>query len=228
MKNKNIFLIMTIIVMIFECYNSEISVTTNKVGDIDGYTYEFWKEEGTGYMNLLGGGSCFCRWFFEKDAIFRIGKRLDSPKLWNEFGNFTVKYNADYSPTCNSYLSIYGRNKKLYNDFYIVENWGASSPSGEYHIGSIWLDGDYYDMYMTPRIKALIPPVPGGYCYYEQLWSVRRNKRTEGTDNVRKHMEEWSKQGLNFGIIDEVFLSIEVHDKNVGHSYIYETNITVG
>ena len=179
MKNKSLSLIMAILVMILKCYNSELILNTNTTGYLDGYRYEFFKEgDGSAQMRLLGGGIFHCKWMFAKGAYFRIGKRLDNPKLWNEFGNFTVKYNAQYFGNRNSALSIYGRNNALYNEFYIVESWGDSRPSGQNHIGSILVDGDDYDMYVSPRYKIL--GMTGVYCTFKQLWSVRRNKRTEG------------------------------------------------
>ena len=53
---------MAFLVMIFEWYNCEATITDNKVGEIDGYSYELKKDVGTAYMNLNGGGKFSCEW----------------------------------------------------------------------------------------------------------------------------------------------------------------------
>ena len=224
MKTKSLSLIMTFLVMVFECYNSEILVISNKIGNIDDYTFENWKDRGSTYMTLLGKGKFSCGWNNINNCVFRIGKRWDSTKLWYEFGNFSVKYKVDYQPIGNSYLSVYGWTRDPLIEFYVIESWGVWRPPGKEPIGNFDIDGDTYDIYIDDRINQ---PSIDGVTTFKQFWSVRRTKRTEGAVSVFKHFEEWGRREMYLGKMHEVSLAVEGYQSN-GKATVLENIITVG
>jgi hypothetical protein len=224
MKIKSLSLIMAFLVMIFECYNCEIYLDTNKIGDIDGYTYENWKDNGVTYMTLLGEGRFSCGWNNINNAVFRIGKRWDTTRVWYQYGNFNVKFNVDYRPWGNSYLSVYGWTRDPLIEYYIVESWGDWRPPGVNPIGNYWLDDETYDVYIADKFNA--PSIDGDRTF-KQFWSVRRSKRTYGTVSVFKHFEQWANRGMYLGKMYEVSLAVEGYQSS-GQAYVYENTITVG
>jgi hypothetical protein len=146
MRKQSLSLIMAFLVMIFECYNCEIMINSNKIGQIDGYTYELWKDNGNVYMTLNGGGKFSCGWSNINNALFRIGKKWNCSKYWYQLGNINVKFNVNYQPNGNSYLCVYGWTRQPLIEYYIVDSWGTWRPPGGSSRGQIWVDGDNYDI----------------------------------------------------------------------------------
>ena len=224
MRNKSLSLIVAFLVMIFECYNCETMITSNKIGKIDGYTYELWKDYGNVYMTLNGGGKFSCGWSNINNALFRIGKKWDCSKFWYQLGNINVKFNVNYQPSGNSYLCVYGWTRQPLIEYYIVDSWGTWRPPGGASRGQIWVDGDNYDIYVTDRINQ---PSIDGTRTFKQFWSVRKNKRTYGTISVNKHFDAWTKKGMNLGKMYEASLTVEGYQSS-GKAYVYENTITGG
>ena len=108
MSRKVLCLLFVLFGLLTEFTNTQRSFTENATGQIDGYSYELWKDTGTTQMTLLGGGKFSCSWSNINNALFRIGKKWDCTKTWQQLGSISVKYNVDYQPNGNSYMYIYG------------------------------------------------------------------------------------------------------------------------
>ena len=86
MKKKVIGLILVFYRLLTEFTNSQQTFYDNAKGEIDGYSYELWKDSGTTSMTLMGGGKFSCQWSNINNAFFRIGKKWDCTKAWEQLG----------------------------------------------------------------------------------------------------------------------------------------------
>ncbi|QNU67700.1 glycoside hydrolase family 11 protein [Ruminiclostridium herbifermentans] len=183
-----------------------ITLTGNATGNIDGYDYELWKDNGTTSMTLNGGGTFSCSWSNINNALFRTGKKYDETKTWQELGNIKLTYACDYQPNGNSYLSVYGWTSSPLVEYYIVDSWGNWRPPGSQSKGTITVDGAVYDIYQTTRVNQ---PSIKGTATFEQYWSVRQQKRTSGTITVSDHFKAWEARGMKMGKMYEVSMVVE-------------------
>ena len=108
-----------------------------------------------------------------------------------------IKFQANYAPQGNSYLSVYGWTTNPLIEYYIVENFGTYNPaSGLQRKGSVTSDGSNYDIYVGQRVNQ---PSIIGTATFQQYWSVRTSKRSSGTVTVGNHFNAWRGLGLNLG-----------------------------
>ena len=204
-----------------------VVLTENAIGEQDGYSYELWKDKGDTTMALTGGGAFTCEWSNINNALFRTGRKLGSKKTYPEYGEITASYGVDYRPEGNSYLCIYGWSKAPLVEYYIVESWGSWRPPGANEtVGTIEVDGNTYDVYKTVRENQ---PSIEGTKTFEQYWSVRREKptdgKTEGTVSVSRHFEEWEKLGLSLGKLYEAALTVEGYQSS-GKAEVYQNRLS--
>ena len=223
MKRKYICLLFTILGILTELTNSAEVLTDSKIGQIDGYSYELWKDRGTTSMTLLGGGKFSCSWSDINNALFRIGKKWDCTKTWQQLGTITVNYNVDYRPDGNSYMCVYGWSRDPLIEYYIVDSWGSWRPPGGSSRGTINVDGGTYDLYISDRYNA---PSIDGNRDFKQFWSVRREKKTSGTISVTQHFQAWSKKGMNLGKMYEASFTIEGYQSR-GTANVNQNDIIV-
>ncbi len=181
------------------CTESEKTVCDNESGTHCGYTYEYWKDQGTGCMvNKADGFSV--EWNNINNLLGRKGLRPGSR-------NQVVTYEADYRPNGNSYLCIYGWTRNPLVEYYIVDSWGDwRPPGGEGHMGTVTSDGGTYDLY---RVQRTGPSIDGDNTTFYQYWSVRTDKRTNGTITVSNHFGAWESAGMNMGSLYEVSMCVE-------------------
>ncbi len=182
------------------------TLTGNATGNIDGYDYELWKDNGTTSMTLNGGGAFSCSWSNINNALFRTGKKYDETKTWQQLGNIDLTYSCDYQPSGNSYLSVYGWTSSPLVEYYIVDSWGNWRPPGSQSKGTITVGGAVYDLYQTTRVNQ---PSIKGTATFEQYWSVRQQKRTSGTISVSDHFKAWESKGMKMGKMYEVSMVVE-------------------
>ena len=124
--NRKVFCLLFVLFgLLTEFTNTQRSFTENATGQIDGYSYELWKDRGTTQMTLLGGGKFSCSWSNINNALFRIGKKWDCTKTWQQLGTISVKYNVDYQPNGNSYMCVYGWTRNPLIEYYIIDSWGS-------------------------------------------------------------------------------------------------------
>lgn len=175
------------------------SITTNQIGSQGGYTYEYWKDEGTGSMTLGPEGAFSVSWRNIGNLLARKGLRPGSKDQ-------TVTYSAIYQPVGNSYLGVYGWFTSPLVEYYIVDSWGTWRPPGGVSAGTVTSDGGTYDLYRTQRINQ--PSIQGPATFY-QYWSVRTAKRTGGTVTIAPHLAAWHRKGWPVGDLHEISLSVE-------------------
>ncbi len=224
MNKKFLSLILVLFGLLTEFTNTQNVITENKTGQIDGYSYELWKDYGTTSMTLLGGGKFSCNWSNIGNALFRIGKKWDCTKTWQQLGTISVAYNVDYRPNGNSYMCVYGWTRSPLIEYYIVDSWGSWRPPGSNSMGTINVDGGTYDIYVTDRINQ---PSIDGTTTFKQFWSVRTQKKTSGVISVSKHFEAWTSKGLNLGLMYEASLTIEGYQSS-GSATVNQNDVTGG
>ena len=223
--NKKVFsLLFVLLGLLTEFTNTQKVLTENATGQIDGYSYELWKDHGTTSMTLLGGGKFSCSWSNINNALFRIGKKWDCTKTWQQIGSISVAYNVDYQPNGNSYMCVYGWTRSPLIEYYIVDSWGSWRPPGGQSRGTIDVDGGTYDIYVTDRINQ---PSIDGTTTFKQFWSVRTVKKTSGTISVDKHFSAWTSKSMQLGLMYEASLTIEGY-QSAGKATVNQNDITGG
>ena len=198
-------------------------ITGNELGTVDGYDYELWKDMGTTEMTLEGGGAFSCQWSEINNALFRIGRKFDCTKRWDEIGTITVDYGAEYFPVGNSYLCVYGWTREPLVEFYVVQSWGNWRPPGADAIATVEIDGSKYDIYHTRRVEQ---PSIDGTQTFDQYWSVRKGKRTEDVICMTDHFRVWEELGLELGKLYEVALTVEGYQSS-GVAKVYRNEIMI-
>jgi endo-1,4-beta-xylanase len=181
------------------CTAGDQQVCNNESGTHCGYTYEYWKDQGSGCLvNTSDGFSV--EWSNINNLLGRKGLRPGSSSQ-------VVTYDADYNPSGNSYLCIYGWTRNPLVEYYIVDSWGDWRPPGnEGHQGTMTSDGGTYDIYRVPRTG---PSIDGPNTTFTQYWSVRTAKRESGTITVGNHFDAWADLGMNMGSLYEVSMCVE-------------------
>ncbi|WP_437930189.1 glycoside hydrolase family 11 protein [Sorangium sp. So ce291] len=181
------------------CTAADQRVCANQNGTHCGYTFEYWKDSGTGCQTNTNDGFSV-EWSNINNLLGRKGLRPGSK-------NQIVTYDADYRPNGNSYLGVYGWTRSPLVEYYIVDSWGSwRPPGGEGRMGSVTSDGGTYDIYRTQRVNQ--PSIDGNATFY-QYWSVRTSKRTSGTITVANHFNAWAGLGMNLGNLYEVSMVVE-------------------
>ena len=180
------------------CTEADKALTSNATGKHCGYTYEYWKDQGTGTLTLKPDGFNV-NWSNINNLLGRKGIRPGSTSQ-------IVTYSATYNPNGNSYLCVYGWTKGPLVEYYIVDSWGDWRPPGATSMGTVSSDGGTYDIYRTQRVNQ--PSIEGTQTFY-QYWSVRTQKRTSGTITVGNHFTAWAGKGMNMGSLYEVSMTVE-------------------
>ncbi|MCL1806709.1 MAG: glycoside hydrolase family 11 protein [Oscillospiraceae bacterium] len=204
--------------------------TDNKRGEQDDFDYELWLEnrDHTSSMTLNGNGRFDCVWEGTLLTLFRMGKRLGSKQHFSEYGDIILEYGADHTIIKGdvSYLTVYGWTQNPLIEYYIVENHGSYRP-GKVHEGTIQVDGATYEVYTAIRDEK--PSIEGTKTFL-QIFSIRADKRTEGTINVSEHFKAWEELGLDMGgTLYEVQLCIEAYGRSgKGYASVYSHRLTIG
>ena len=214
--------ILILSVLFYSVFAQELAVGTtissNRTGRQGNYYVEYWKDGGSGTMTLGEGCNFSCQWGQVNNILFRKGVRPGSK-------NEIVVYEADYQPTGNSYLSIYGWFKNPLVEYYIIESWGSWKPPNDKRSkGTIETDGGTYDIYQNSRTG---PSIEGNKTF-QQYWSVRQSKRTSGTITCANHFDAWKSKGMTIGSFYEVSFNVEAYQSGGGKADVKVTIDTIG
>jgi endo-1,4-beta-xylanase len=241
-KQSSLFYAITLMLVIIflaaaACGKGDMTINRTERGTYDGYDYEFWTdEEGKGSMTLGEAGTFKCDWAGRGNFLARSGKKFNSTKLHSEVGDISVKYNAEnYAPAGNgiSYLCVYGwtraGNGAPLVEYYIVDNWlSVNRPPGSWEEnrtkkGTITVDGDIYDIWQSQRTEKYSIE---GISTFQQYWSVRQTRRTNGTISVSEHFKKWESLGMKLGKLYEVALCVEGYNSS-GSAEITENTLLI-
>ncbi|MCL2004358.1 MAG: glycoside hydrolase family 11 protein [Oscillospiraceae bacterium] len=196
----------------------------------NGFDYELWtqRRDDDVSMTLTGAGTYECHWNDAYNVLFRMGKRLGSVKPYEDYGDIVLEYGAEHTITGGdvSYLCVYGWTQNPLIEFYVVENYGRyKPPGGKGFQGQIEVDGGLYDVYADTRVEQ---PSIEGTKTFQQYFSVRVDRRTEGTISLTEHFKAWEAMGLDMGgNLYEVALCIEGFHSS-GSANIYNHILTIG
>lgn len=170
-----------------------------QTGQHCGLTFEIWTDSDSACMTNNGDGFSAVWDAGDMNYLARKGVRpgSDAP---------IVTYDADYNPNGNSYLGVYGWTTDPLIEYYIVDSWGSWRPPGTDVIGTVNVDGGTYEIYRSERVNQ--PSIEGNTTFW-QYWSVRTEKRTNGTITVKPHFDAWSAFGLTLGDFYEVSMLVE-------------------
>ncbi|KAK3648934.1 hypothetical protein LTR56_003782 [Elasticomyces elasticus] len=187
--------------------------TTSGTGENGGYYYSFWTDNAGQVSYTNGeGGSYSVTW--SGDGNWVAGKG------WATGAARDISFSGEYSPSGNSYLSVYGWTTNPLIEYYIVESWKDYNPSSAASVvGTVETDGSTYDILQTTRTQQ---PSIEGTSTFQQYWSVRRDLRTSGTVSVGAHFDAWAAQGMTLGAHDYQIMATE------GYFSSGSASITVG
>ncbi|CAF3589061.1 unnamed protein product [Fusarium graminearum] len=139
---------------------------------------------------------------------------------WSDGGGYaqTINYGGSFNPQGNGYLCVYGWTRGPLVEYYVIESYGSYNPGSQaQHRGTVYTDGDTYDLYMSTRYQQ---PSIDGVQTFNQYWSIRRNKRTSGSVNMQNHFNAWRSAGMNLGNHYYQILATEGYQSS-GSSSIY-------
>jgi hypothetical protein len=142
-KRVTTYLFTLLLLAVFVPVSFAQTITSNQTGKQGDYYYEYWKDNGTGTMTLGEGCNFTCQWGQVGNILFRKGVR---PGTRNQ----VITYTADYKPTGNSYLSIYGWFKNPLVEYYIIESYGTYKPGGASK-GTVETDSGTYSIHQNQR-----------------------------------------------------------------------------
>ena len=209
----------------------EPPVHTNNIIDRYGdFDFELWSQNAGEdvSMTLTGGGTFMCHWDKAFNVLFRMGRKLGSVMDYKQYGEITIDYAAEHNITRGdvSYLCVYGWTENPMTEFYVVDNHGSYKPPGGVGFKQrIEVDGGQYDVYVATRTEQ--PSIQGTQTF-QQYFSVRRDKRTEGTISLHEHFKAWGELGMDVsGVLYEVALCVEGY-KSSGNANIYRHILTIG
>jgi sialate O-acetylesterase len=199
-------------------------IEDDRIGRHDGYDYELWHQEGDVRMTLDRGGAFDCSWQNSHNVLFRTGKKFHPPFALTPATGISLDYGCDYRPDGNSYLCVYGWSVDPLVEFYVVESWGNWRPPGaDRKKATVTIDGGTYDIYETTRVE--MPSIQGTRTF-QQYWSVRTDRKTEGTVSVGKHIEAWARRGMHLGKIYEVSFCVEGYESS-GKANVYRHELRI-
>ncbi|KAL2159893.1 hypothetical protein VTH06DRAFT_2026 [Thermothelomyces fergusii] len=186
-------------------------VTPNSTGWHNGYYYSWWSDGGgQATFNLLEGSRYTVNW--------RNTGNFVGGKGWNPGNGRTINYGGAFNPSGNGYLAVYGWTHNPLVEYYVVESYGTYNPgSGAQYKGSFQSDGGTYNIYVSTRYNA---PSIEGTRTFQQYWSVRTSKRSNGSVTMQNHFNAWASVGLYLGSHDYQIVATEGYQSS-GNSDIY-------
>ena len=129
MKKVYLLFLMVIFLVFFVSFITGQQICSNSVGSHGQYTYEYWKDSGSGCMELGPNGTFNIDWSNINNLLARTGVR---PGTWNH----NVQYDVDYRPNGHSYMCVYGWTQNPLIEYYIVDDWKNYRPP---NVRDLWV-----------------------------------------------------------------------------------------
>ncbi|EIN12289.1 endo-1,4-beta-xylanase B precursor [Punctularia strigosozonata HHB-11173 SS5] len=169
-------------------------------GTNNGFFYSFWTDGGGSVTYTNGNaGSYSVSWTNADNFV--------AGKGWNPGSAQAISFTADYEPSGNSYLSVYGWTMSPLVEYYILEDFGTYNPASSLtHKGTVTSDGSTYDIYEGTRVNE---PSIQGTATFNQYWSIRSSKRSSGTVTTANHFNAWAQLGLQMGAFNYQIVATE-------------------
>jgi len=169
-------------------------------GTNNGFYYSFWTDGGgtATYTNGAAG---------QYSVSWQSADNFVAGKGWNPGSAQAISFTANYQPSGNSYLSVYGWTTNPLVEYYIMEDFGTYNPASSLtHKGTVTSDGSSYDIYEGQRVNE---PSIDGTATFNQYWSIRSSKRTSGTVTTGNHFNAWTQLGLQMGAFNYQIVATE-------------------
>lgn len=188
--------------------------TTNSIGSVgNGYSYQLWSNGvGTGAMTIATVDAKFsATWTNVGDFLSRVGLGWNSTQTFDQLGTIAADYAYTRTGTAGgfSYIGIYGWSVNPLVEYYIVDDWFGSRPTGGgTKKGTFTVDGAAYDVYTHTQTNQ--PSITGSNATFPQYFSVRQTARQCGHISITEHFKEWATLGLTLGNMEEARLLVEV------------------
>ena len=218
---KKIMKTILIVFILIEFINSTIIITENMIGRINGYFYELWNADDMGKVKMsINKNNFTCSWKNIDNAIFQYGKNIEPPKALDEIGNITINYEAEINTEGNTYAGINGWGY-MYEFFYIIEYHSDEFVPPGTSLGTITVDDGEYEIYYVEKI---VPPNIHGISKEIGFYSIRKERRLNGTINFNKHFESWKKKGCKFENLSRISFVVEGYKSN-GNAMVNQIEI---
>ena len=218
---KKIMKTILIIFILIEFINSTIIITENMIGRINGYFYELWNADDMGKVKMsINENNFTCSWKNIDNAVFQYGKNIEPPKALDEIGNITINYEAEINTEGNTYAGINGWGY-MYEFFYIIEYHSDEFVPPGTSLGTITVDDGEYEIYYVEKI---VPPNIHGISKEIGFYSIRKERRLNGTINFNKHFESWKKKGCKFENLSRISFVVEGYKSN-GNAMVNQIEI---
>lgn len=209
------FLKLYISFILFQIINSKIELVENKIGYIDDYFYELWKENNIGVtiMSIEDKNKFSCSWKNINSAIFFLGKDFARGYPLKNISDIIVKFDFDFESNGYSYIGICGYFSIYSSEYYIIENYEDSFTKLDFGslLGTLSIDDGEYDIYLK---EVTLPPNIHGISKRSEYWSIRKEKRSSGTISLKKHFDTFIKKGALIENIYRIALFIEGYQSN--------------
>jgi endo-1,4-beta-xylanase len=111
------------------------------------------------------------------DVEYNNGKNGEYSVSWTNCGDFT--------------------SGKGWSTGSVLENYGTYNPGPSMtYEGSFTSDESVYDIYTHQQVNQ---PSIAGRTTFMQYWSIRRDKRSDGTVTTTNHFDAWASHGMKLG-----------------------------
>jgi hypothetical protein len=196
-KNKQLSIMAFSFVLLFvtQQLNAQ-TITSNKTGTNNGFYYSYWNQ-GAGNTTFTG------------TPTMTLGAAGNYSVTWSNVNNFTagkgwvtgsptriINFTGSFDGGSNGYLAVYGWTKNPLIEYYVVESYGSWTPPGGTSKGTFTSDGGTYNIYETTRTNQ---PSIIGTATFQQFWSVRTTRRSNGTVTFANHVAAWEAKGMDLG-----------------------------
>jgi endo-1,4-beta-xylanase len=185
------------------------SICSSQTGTNGGYYYQMWTAgTGSACMTLNSGNSYSTSWSSVGDFVAGVG--------WNPGSNHTVSFSGSLSSTGTSLVSLYGWSTNPLVEYYVVENYTGSPPTGTY-MGQVSSDGGTYNIYEHQQVNQ---PSIQGTATFEQYWAIRTSPTSSGTITMQNFINAWASHGMNLGTMNYQIMATESWGSSNGSSSV--------